>query len=321
MLGGYDKARFTPSGISFPLDVEDKATLPVNIESVVAEDVFGGTVSLLPGGTPVLTTIDSTVSQMWLPQNMCDLFAKAFGLKYDFYTGLYLVNNTIHNQLEQMNPTVTFTVGGTDPSGSTTNIVFPYAAFDLQAGIPLYNASTNYFPLRVASNESQQVLGRAFLQEAYVFVDWERKNFTIGQAIHQNSTTNIIPVLPPSYNDSGESSSLSTGTIVGIAVGACAAIALLVGLATFFILRSRRRRHVVEQRADMPTEVHDDFIMPPEIWSAQVHELSDAENSKVELGAHPVAELQGASLERELEGSATLDHYGGEKKQYVYELP
>ena len=225
ILGGYDQARFKASKLSFSNGGSNKETLPLSINSIIAENVFGGTQSLLSSGNSITATIDSTVSQVWLPQNVCDLFASAFGLKYDASTGLYLVNNTIHAQLKQKNPTVTFTLAPTGDSSSTMNIEFPYAAFDLQAGIPLFNSTTNYFPLRVAANESQQVLGRAFLQEAYVFVDWERGNFTLGQAIHQNTTTDIVPVLSPTYGgNTSPSSGLSTGAIIGIAVGVGAAV-------------------------------------------------------------------------------------------------
>ena len=332
ILGGYDQARFSPSNLSFPVGGESNQTLPLSIKSVIAQNVFGGTLSLLASGTPVVATVDSTVSQMWLPQSVCDLFAQAFGLNYDSSTGLYLVNNTIHSQLKQMNPSVTFAFGSNNSLDTdTTNIVLPYAAFDLQATIPLYNFSTNYFPLRVAANESQQVLGRAFLQEAYVFVEWERNNFTIGQAIHQNTTTQIVPVLSPSNrsNQQNQTSHLSTGVIVGIAVAAFAAVALAATLAVFLIVRSRRNRKAAEtctndkKEEALPTELHHETLKPPEIMSVQVYELTEGENSKHEIGGPEASELQGESLEGELEGDGErLGTYGGQKKKRdVYELP
>jgi hypothetical protein len=278
--------------------------------------------SLLPNGDAIVTTIDSTTSQMWLPQNVCDLFAQAFGLKYDTYTELYLVNDTMHKQLQQSNPSVTFTLGNTGSTSEPTNIVLPYAAFDLQAGIPLFNFSTNYFPLRVAANASQQVLGRAFLQEAYVFVDWERNNFTIGQAIHQNSTTNIVPVLSPTYNSGGNDSSLSTGTIVGIAVGAGVVIAAIIGIIAFFVIRSRRRRRY-KPHEQLLEELPDNSLPPPEIMSQNVYELQEGENSKHELevyAKHQPSELQGESFERELEGDG--ERLGKSQKRIsIYEMP
>ena len=281
--------------------------------------------SLLSGGNAVSTTIDTTVSLMWMPQNVCDLFEQAFGLTYDSITGLYVVNSTVHNHLKQMNPSVTFTLSSDSSSSSTTNIELPYAAFDLQAGIPLYNTSTNYFPLRVAANESQQVLGRAFMQEAYVIVDWERQNFTIGQAIHQNSTTNIVPILSSTYQNPTQSSSLHTTAIIGIAVGIVAAI-VLIGVAVFFAIRSRRRRRAAalakEKEDGLTTELHHDDVRPAEMMSAQVYELQEGENSRHELMAKQVSEMQGESLEQELAGDGErLGWYGGnEKKQHMYEL-
>ena len=323
ILGGYDQSRFESSDVNFTVGGEEGTSLPVTIESIIAEDAFGGTLSLLSGGSWVTTAIDSTVSQMWLPQSVCDLFAQAFGLKYDSGTGLYLVNNTIHQQLQQMNPSVTFTIGGSGNSGSTTNIKLPYSAFDLQASIPLFNYSTNYFPLRVAANESQQVLGRAFLQEAYLFVDWDRDYFTLSQATHQASQTDIVPVLSPSYDTptSEDDPALGTGAIVGIAIGACAVVAVIVGLAALFIIRSRRkRRSAAEVEEILPTELHDEPVKPPEIMSAQVYELQEGENSKHELETKQVSELQAASLEQELDGDGErFGKYGrGQKKHNVY---
>jgi hypothetical protein len=325
IFGGYDEARFTSSNFNYSIAGTDRKTLPLSLASIIAENAFGGTVSLLPNGDAVTTIIDSTVAQMWLPQNVCDLFAQAFGLTYDTLTGLYVVNNTIHQELTQMNPSVTFTVAGTGDSSSTTNIELPYAAFDLKAGIPIFNTSTNYFPLRVSANESQQVLGRAFLQEAYIFVDWERDYFTIGQVKHQNSTSNIVPVLSPSYDmgSGGESSGLSTGAIAGIAVGACVLIGLLIALIAFFVVRSRRKRRAAQEDEDhLPNELHSEHVKPPEIMSAQVYEMQEGENSRHELYANDknVQELQGESFERELEGD--LGKNGWDKKPNTYyELP
>lgn len=325
IFGGYDQARFEASNLNFSIGGTDSKTLPLSIASIIAENTIAGTLALLPDGNAITTIIDSTVAQMWLPQNVCDLFARALGLTYDTSTGLYLVNSTMHRQLVQSNPTVTFTVGSTEQSGSTTNIELPYSAFDLKAGIPLFNSSTNYFPLRVAANESQQVLGRAFLQEAYIFVDWERDYFTIGQAVHQNSTTNIVTVLSPTddLETGAGSSGISTGAIAGIAVGACAVIAALVGLAAFLVVRSRRKQRAVKAKVDMPMELHSEHVKPPEIMSAQVYELQDGENSKHELHAKPLLEMQADTPEQELEGDGErFGRYGWDKKPNTYyELP
>lgn len=308
-IGGYDQARFKPNKLNLAIGGFKDQNLPVTLESITVENSLVGILSMLPNAKPINTIIDSTVSQMWLPQGVCDQMAKAFGLTYDQVTGLYLVNNTIHDQLRDLNPSITFNVGGQDSSSPNTNIVLPYAAFDLQASLPLYNTSTNYFPLKVAKNESQQVLGRAFLQEAYVFVDWERKSFTIGQAIHQNKTTDIVTVLPPTYESN--SPTLSTSLIAAIAVGACALIAVVICLTTCFVMRRRRRRRERQAKEGMPIELQGSL--------AQLHEIGEG-HPKHELCCTQVSELQAESVEQELEGEG--ERAGRLKEKWdVYELP
>ena len=310
IIGGYDQSRFSASGLNIPIGGFKDRSLPLSIQSIVAENTLANIISMTSEEKGIDVIIDSTVAQLWLPQSVCDLFAQAFGLTYDSGPGLYLMNNTIHDQLKQLNPTVTFAVGGAASSGPNTNIVLPYAAFDLEYGLPLFNSSTRYFPLKVAANESQQVLGRTFLQEAYVFADWERKNFTIGQAIHQNATMDIVKVLPPLPDPS--SSMLTTGMLVGMVLGICAIIALVIGLAIFIVRRARRNRIA---------EPHVGMTPPPALQgdTVRVHEV-DVVQAKHELLCTQISELRAESVERELEGD--IEWRGRAKNKHdVFELP
>jgi hypothetical protein len=80
---------------------------------------------------------------------------------------LYLVNDTLHDKLVAEDPAITLTIGSTATSRDVVNINMPYGSFDLTASWPLTsNGSSRYFPLRRAANESQYLLGRAFLQAA-----------------------------------------------------------------------------------------------------------------------------------------------------------
>ncbi|RMY39620.1 hypothetical protein D0866_01810 [Hortaea werneckii] len=357
VLGGYDKARSQGSNLTIPLGGPNNQTLGVGVVNILAENTANGTVSLWRDPSPLIATIDSTVSQLWLPQSVCDLFASTFSLDFDNTTGLYLVNDTTHQQLLRSNPSISFMIGPNTTETSTSaaadnlNIVLPYAAFDLQADIPLYNSSTNYFPIRVAANESQFTLGRTFLQEAYLFVDWERQNMTISQMAHQNETAEIVPVEPYSlHSDGGEGESgLGTGAIVGIAIGASAAIVLAVGFLVFFILRSQRRRkraatalaRKVEEdpsgfssdekkKHEIVNELDGDRLIPPEIMSEQRHELSGGDDSEMknEAMSTPLVEMPDDQVVgKELEDTSTSagTTQEGEWKQRhvneVYELP
>ena len=327
IIGGYDQARFKSSGLSFANGGDSNQTLPLTIRSIIAENVPSGTMSLLDGGKPVTARIDSTVSQLYLPKSVCDMFQQAFGLEYDAKTDFYLVNNTAHTQLLEANPSITFTLGNEDSPDSTTNIVFPYAAFALAVGIPFYSNDTKYFPIRVASNEDQQVLGRAFLQEAYLVVDWERNNFTIGQAIHQRTTADIVSITSASDDATAATAKLSTGAIAGIVVAACV-VAIGVAVAVFFIVRSRRRRTTVAAHfADYPVDSKDaaelgaEHSNLSEVAGSERYELQDGQVVKHELFGVSISELQGGSPHTELEDTSSKLSANEKPEQRVHELP
>jgi hypothetical protein len=244
VLGGYDQSRFTASNLSFSFASQDAEVLTVGVQSIVAEDTLIGTTSFTSGGNGHLSVIDSTVPHLWLPRAICDLMESALGLTYDNQSDLYLVNDTIHTQLQASKPTFTFKIGDKQfDDGNGTNIQLPYAAFDLQVGWPIYSTNQNYFPIRRAANESQYVLGRTLLQEAYLVVDYERRNFTIGQATFPDPlpSARIITIKSPS--NSASNSGITTGAIIGIAVGAAAVIiALVLG----FLFWRRRTRNTVK---------------------------------------------------------------------------
>lgn len=228
--------------------MDDSKVLSLGIQSITSTNTLKGTVSLL--GRPILSLIDSTIPEIWLPESTCNDFEAAFGLTYDPTTDLYLVNETIHSQLTRLNPSITFQLGSSDTDPSTyVNIELPYAAFDLQASYPIYPNSTSYFPLRRAKSPAQYRLGRTFLQEAYIIADYERSNFSVYQARFQSHMPDetIVPILSPLVSTSPTPSPhttnprpLGTPTIVGIAVGAISLFTVL--LFTLFLLRRRKQR-------------------------------------------------------------------------------
>jgi len=165
-LGGYDSSRFSANNLTIPLAPDTTRELMVGIQSISSVDHSGTTSNLLPTG--IMSLVDSTVPQIWLPIAACQAFEKAFGLTFDQKTELYLVDSSLRTQLQAQNASVTFTLGATAAGGQTTNITLPYDSFDLLVAPPTPGVvnSSRYFPLRRAANESQYTLGRTFLQEA-----------------------------------------------------------------------------------------------------------------------------------------------------------
>ncbi|CZT20272.1 uncharacterized protein RCC_06130 [Ramularia collo-cygni] len=241
ILGGWDEARLSDGSIVVPND--DKSDLFVNLKSLVVSNSLQGTISF-PDETKNLTmAIDSTTSQIWLPRGICDKFESAFGLVDDPNTGLYLVNATTHSQLLNLNPEFTFTLAANASTSSTTNIVLPYAALDLTVGVPFYNSSSTirYMPIRRADNSTQYTLGRALLQEAYLIVDYERSNFTIGQTSH-NKEKRIVPITSPRDR---RGKSLGSGAIAGIVVGGVVALVFLTTLVWYFFRQRSKTDHKI----------------------------------------------------------------------------
>lgn len=261
-LGGYDEGIISKNNISFPFYFDQTRDLTVGIQAITYDGTQ--TTPLLSSG--ILALIDSTVSQMWLPKDACALFQNSFGLIYDNSTGLYFVNATQHTKLVAQNPNVTFTLGVEKTGGQTTNITFPYAAFDLNITYPTVQNSTYYFPIRQAINDTQYTLGRVFLQEAYLTVDYLQSNFSVSQHTWDaDQKSHIVSILPPDSTTTSApgssstatdtpgdraasgSSGLSTGAIVGIVIGVVALLAIISGL--FFYLRSRKRKAAEKEAA------------------------------------------------------------------------
>nr|POF01118.1 short chain dehydrogenase andi [Quercus suber] len=254
-LGGYDSSRFTENDVEFTFGADNSRELVVVIQDITTPSQITTNptaTKLLP--SPVYALIDSTVPQIWLPLEACLAFEAEFGLVYDNTTDLYLVNDTLHQDLQQRNPNVTFQLAMSADGGNSVQIELPYAAFDLSAQAPyagLTNTS-NYFPLRRAQNSSQYTLGRTFLQEAYLSVDWETQRFNVSQAVFNQSAQEQLVALPSltgasvsgTASATPASSGLSGGDIAGIVIGVLAAVVLLAILAVWLL---RRRSKAAKQ--------------------------------------------------------------------------
>ena len=228
-LGGVDSGRFVPNNLSIPFAPQQNRSLLVGIQSISSINENGTTSNLLPTG--IIAFVDSTEAQIWLPVEACQAFEKAFGLTYNTTNGFYLVDNALHAQLQAQNASVTFTLGSTVSGGETVNITLPYNSFDLTLKPPAANlsSSTKYFPLRRANNDTQYTLGRTFLQEAYLTVDWERQNFSISECLFaENMQQNLLAIQSPS--DKTNSGGSSTGKTVGIAVGVVVGVLIIVAV-------------------------------------------------------------------------------------------
>jgi hypothetical protein len=249
-------------------------TLIVGVQSIAYmpdPNVDASTVSFTANSSLFYATIDSTLPFWYLPDSICDRFKDTFRLKYDDDKNLYTVDESAHNWNVRQNPTIQIKLGQTN--GNTVDAIsfaVRYNAFDLQGSAPLFNETTRYFPLR-KSSRGLYVLGRSFLQETYIVVDYERRNFTVAQAAFSDPmpAKHIVPILskdfvPPAQSSSaagGGGSGLSGGAIAGIVVGILAALGLLALGAFTFWKRKHRQQHEASEKVSEfdPTSAGDQY--------------------------------------------------------------
>ncbi|RFU78261.1 acid protease [Trichoderma arundinaceum] len=243
ILGGYDTSAYQDTNSSYDFFSDQSRDLTIGVQSISTNASADNTVLQ---SSQISMFIDSSIAEIYLPLDACRAFEKAFGLTYNSTLEMYLVSDSLHSKLTEENPYVTFTITTAITGGSTFNITFPYASFDLQAKPPLVKTASRYFPLKRAANDTQYVLGRTFLQEAYLIVDYERGNFSVHPRVwNASAESNLVTILPlgaKASTPNTESHSLSGGAIAGIVIGVCVAIvAVAVAILRFLVLPRRKK--------------------------------------------------------------------------------
>ncbi|KAL8917092.1 MAG: hypothetical protein Q9172_005977 [Xanthocarpia lactea] len=242
-IGGYDASRLTPNDVSFAFSSQTARQLLVSIQAISVTNSKGPSQLLTQG---MVALIDSTVPHLWLPTAACQAFEDAFGIQFDPITNLYLVDDNQHDAMVEQNAEVTFQLGTSLNGGDIISITLPYASFDLETGPPFVRSQRKYFPLRRAKDETQFTLGRAFLQEAFIIVDYDNNRFSISQAQYAQGQPSRIVVTSAEDSENGtatdttpespvltktssqKSGGIGTGAIAGI-VAAIIILALLAG--------------------------------------------------------------------------------------------
>lgn len=256
-LGGYDTTRFTPNNVSFPFGADFSRDLLVKLRSI-SYDTFGSPPLL---ASEIDIFLDSAVTQMWLPVGVCQQFEKAFNLTWNATAELYLLDEDTHSALLSRNPIFTFTIAnGSNSADGTVDIVFPYSAFDLNITQPYVNTETRYFPLKQAQNSSQFVLGRVFLQEAYLVADYGHRNFSVSQALfpQTNIEQNIVAIHTPGYKTGDDRhDGLGGGAVAGIVVAAVVVLLSIIAATIWLKRRSTRNVKISTEQTQLDTDEKD----------------------------------------------------------------
>ncbi|KIV93874.1 hypothetical protein PV10_05053 [Exophiala mesophila] len=265
VLGGFDANRFEPNNMTFTLSSGYRPIVAINSFTVSSSPPVGNNLPSNWASNPLplqdaseaeLYTIDSSTPFLWMPPAICDKVADALNLTYDDSLDLYLFDNSSSpSDLVSWGLTFTFSLGNLRGDDANIDIRLPYSAFNLQLSYPFPNLNatfgsppTNYFPLRRTSDSTQYAIGRAFLQETYLAVDYERNNFSISQAVFTEAAVNTVNLHSISRPDGSIwpgpdipiDTSLSTGAKAGIGVAVVAGLVLSVLGVWFFFYRKKR---------------------------------------------------------------------------------
>ncbi|KAK8079795.1 hypothetical protein PG997_007613 [Apiospora hydei] len=313
-LGGYDQNRFVPHATNFNLNIDQEPEVLVRGISAQVTNPDGAPTkwssnskTLLAFNESVKAVIDTTTPYLWLPTPVCEHFAQALGLKWNETFGLYMYSSDgIFDSFQRPDLSFTFTLSSSDNLDNfghpldipgAVNITISANAFAQTLRFPFHNlfsygdAAIPYFPLKRHDNASQAIIGRTFMQEAYLITNYESSTFSVHKALFPDNprrNTSIVTIkqdssspYPGSPSQPGnKQEGLGTPQIIGIVVGAS-----LVVIASLVTLRYRFRT------GDPQTPVGRIFSRITKRFSSKrgkktdVHEVAGSTTRAVEVGA------------------------------------
>ncbi|KAJ5372285.1 hypothetical protein N7517_004291 [Penicillium concentricum] len=313
-LGGYDQNRVIGevsaqpfSSGSFPIEMYD---LSIGVAEGGSPWKHSNKTGLLAQGNSSLgpglkVIVDPLNPYMYLPQSSCDAIAAELPVTYQPDYGLYFWN-TSDSQYDKIvtSPSyLAFRFSKNSLNNEDITIKVPFALLNLTLEAPLVKTPTQYFPC-MATN-STPALGRAFLQAAFVGVNWLGGKWFLAQApgpdgsfivntmtIGDNESTisgssnswkdtwkntwNLIPTNTNSKttktdtetsSSTTDSKGLSTMVKIGIIVGSTVGGVLIIALSCGLWIRHRR-----QQERSLNQDQNSATKGPVDQWSSG-HEL------------------------------------------------
>lgn len=341
VLGGYDQNRvigsvsaWTAQNLLFDmiinlvdisLGVESGGSpFPFNTKSIGLRD-SGNEVSQLS------IRPNPTLPYLYLPDETCRDIASELPVTYIEHLDLYAWDtaSAVYQNIVKSPSYLAFTFQINDAPGNMT-IKVPFALLNLTLTSPLVEVPTQYFPCKsytpLGSNTNagnEYHLGRAFLQAAFIGMNWNRNIWWMAQAPGpkqlaqysvplDNSTITLassgdasewleswsdiltpLPnaVAPNSEADDSRNTGLSTGAKAGIGVGVALGVVAIVAVILFLFRRSRKLQNATirNQQGASDSSQYKDY--PMHEWTT--HELygDGTVNGNAPRGPQPLAEL------------------------------
>jgi hypothetical protein len=186
ILGGYDPTRIIGpvsaqpyTILKLPIDLLD---IGISVSSGKSPFKFTSKSGLLASnnasiGTSLPVVIDSASPYLYLPKSTCDAITSLLPLTYNPLLSLYIwdVTSPLYTTIISSPASLTFTFRLSSSITANMTISVPFALLNLTLTTPLVSSPIPYFPCRPAQVETlgeNYGLGRAFLQAAFVGVNW-----------------------------------------------------------------------------------------------------------------------------------------------------
>ncbi|KAJ5638785.1 hypothetical protein N7528_001175 [Penicillium herquei] len=191
LLGGYDQNRVIgdvsaqsfASG-SFPIELYD---MSLGVAEGGSPWSYSNKTGLLAQGNTSLASglrviVDPVNPYIYLPKSSCDAIAAELPVTYEADYGLYFWNTTDsqYDKIVTSPAFLAFKFSKNNLNDEEITINVPFALLNLTLEAPLVETPTQYFPC-MATN-STPVLGRAFLQAAFIGVNWLGGKWFLAQA-------------------------------------------------------------------------------------------------------------------------------------------
>lgn len=270
--------------------------------------MYGG-----PDGSVLIQPMPSLPS-VYLPLGNCEAVTEHLPVTYRNDIGYYVwnVDDPLYHTIISSPAYMGFVLA--TPEAKNLTIKVPFGMLNLTLESPIVDKPTPYFPCHTVNSldasGAQWALGRAFLQAAFVHMDYDRSLMSIaqapgpkleqalvhdyipGDAIKSNPISSFRKTWQAHWTELSEDGTpnkkhkgLSSGAMAGIVVGVVVAVAI-VAMLIWFLCRRRRSRsrvqelaateksgHAASSRSNVHGELHSE-ASPIEVPATQLsHEV------------------------------------------------
>ena len=186
-LGGYDALRLSGPVSTQRVNEQDAMEIDlydigIGVESGGSPFPYASRQEILSDGNASITgmipvLMDPASPYLSLPNSTCASITRDLPVTYQAGYGLYFWNTTDprYARITKSPSYLSFTFRLTSSTASTdgnVTIKVPFQLLDLTLDRPLISTPTSYFPCQPLLSGQQYSLGRAFLQAAFIGVNW-----------------------------------------------------------------------------------------------------------------------------------------------------